>query len=151
MRRFAVLVAVAIGASAPASALAKPHELKAAIKKWAHSVKHGSADDVASHYDKDAHLWGTFATKSNRTPKQIRGYFAHLKDGKDVSVKLGASQARTLAGGVGVVNGTYKFVVREPGGAAKHVPARYSFTLKKGARGAWKIVDHHSSVIPTAR
>lgn len=137
----AVALAALLPARAPAQAPAAAPE--ALIQAWAAAFNECSAEKLAALYHPQATLWGTNAGALTTSPEGIRVYFEGACAMRPpVRVTVGQVVGR-LHGGAATVSGTYDFA-RE--GSA--IRARYSMALVAGADGAWRIVQHHSSVLP---
>ena len=133
------------------------------IKKWAETIKQGDPSQVTLLYDKRALLLGTFSAKERVGHDAISEYFVNLLR-NPVSVEI-VSEHTHVWDTVAVNSGLYNFVLPD-----KTVEARFSFvygrigdfnfhqtkthhslTMDTGSSkdgGLWKIISHHSSVLP---
>ncbi|HEX2714811.1 MAG TPA: DUF4440 domain-containing protein [Candidatus Acidoferrales bacterium] len=123
------------------------HALSAATAEWAEAFTDDTPERLLALYDQEAILWGTFSPKRRDNPKAIRDYFVGVFAallGHKVSF---GHQLIRVYGDTAINTGDYAFsYIRDS--EIKTLPARYSFTyLDRG--GQWKIVDHHSSAMPT--
>ncbi|MGG5821749.1 nuclear transport factor 2 family protein [Falsiroseomonas sp. HW251] len=81
----------------------------------------------------------------------IAAYFGRVRPGATaISVRIGEHSLREAAPGVAIVAGHYTFVRRRADGTDELEPSRFSMTFLRGADGAWRIADHHSSRLPPA-
>lgn len=119
--------------------------VEAAYTEWRHALSSGSADPVVRLYDEKGVLLATFNPKPSVGHQAIREYFTTLTALPKLKVKPQESLIRVY-GDIAVNSGTYEFSY-EKDGKLVTVPARFSFTYKKDGAG-WKIIDHHSSLLP---
>jgi len=113
-------------------------------KKWGLALCSGNVNNVTDLYAEDAVLWGTLSPVIRNTPELIREYFIKFATLEDIEVGFGDHEVRKY-GNVALNNGYYTFNWKEDDKNIM-VPARYSFVYKLDDE--WKIIDHHSSVIP---
>ena len=132
------LVSVALAASDEGS-------IKAAYNDWVKAVTGGSADPVLKLYDDKAVLLATFGPKPLVGHNQLREYFVQFTGLPHLRAETNESIIR-IFGDTAVNSGLYTFRY-EKNGKTVNVPARFSFTYRKEG-DKWKIVDHHSSVVP---
>ncbi|WP_019626629.1 SgcJ/EcaC family oxidoreductase [Thioalkalivibrio sp. ALJT] len=113
---------------------------------WNDALQTGDAYRVTALYAEDAVLLPTVSNVPRTSHAEIQDYFEHFLEKKPFgtinsrNVKLGCNKLTDA--------GTYTFRVTD-GGETKEVPARYTFVYEN-RDGAWKIVHHHSSMMPTA-
>ena len=110
------------------------------LQKWTDAVKGGDAKQVTSLYRNDGILLGTFSGKERVEHELILEYFENLLK-SPVEVQI-VSEHPHVYESTAVNSGHYNFVTE-----GKTVNARFSFVYHKD-NGEWKIVSHHSSVIP---
>ena len=110
------------------------------LQKWTDAVKGGAATQVTSLYHNDGILLGTFSGKERVGHELILEYFENLLK-SPVEVQI-VSEHPHVYESTAVNSGHYNFVTDD-----KTVNARFSFVYHKDDNG-WKIVSHHSSVIP---
>lgn len=132
------LLSVAVAASDEDS-------VKAAYNDWVKAVTGGSADPVLKLYDDKAVLLATFGPKPLVGHSQLREYFVKLTALPHLRAETNESIIR-IFGDIAINSGLYTFSY-EKGGKVVNVPARFSFTYRKDG-DKWKIVDHHSSMVP---
>ena len=112
---------------------------------WNEALKTGDARRVTALYAEDAVLLPTVSNIPRTGHEEIRDYFEHFLEKKPVgtintrNVKLGCNKLTDA--------GTYTFRVAD-GVETRDVPARYTFVYEN-RDGQWRIVHHHSSVMPT--
>ncbi len=128
-------------------AVAKSDEdsIRAAYNDWVKAVTGGSADPVLKLYDDKAVLLATFGPKPFVGHDQLRTYFVKFTALPHLKAETNESIIR-IFGDTAVNSGLYTFSYEKNGKTVK-VPARFSFTYRKEG-DKWKIVDHHSSVVP---
>ena len=122
--------------------------IEAAAQAWIDAFNEHDSAKISALYDDGAVLWGTLAPEIILSSEGVQAYFERtFQMAPPPTVELGAQHAR-LFGDVAVSSGSYRlsFVI---GGQLQAVPARFSFTYRR-ASGQWLIVDHHSSLLPSA-
>ena len=118
------------------------------LQKWVSAIKGGDANQVANLYRDDAMLLGTFSNKERIGRGLILEYFENLlKSPVEVEIVSNHHVYESIVDdeeGVSCAanSGFYNFVTE-----GKTINARFSFVYQKGNDG-WKIVSHHSSVMP---
>jgi hypothetical protein len=115
------------------------------LKKWEDCLNDGDLDGIVSLYTDNAVLWGTFSDIIRDSPFLIREYFETLFLREDLKVKFGLSNLRSF-GQAAIYSGEYEFSYQGDGKTT--CPARFSFVFYKDESGAYKIIDHHSSLVP---
>jgi len=109
------------------------------LQKWVNAIKSGDPKQVTDLYHRDAILLGTFSNKERVGHELILEYFENLlKSPVDVEIVSEHPHPTTVAA---VNSGLYNFVTN-----GKTINARFSFVFHRYAE--WKIVSHHSSVMP---
>jgi uncharacterized protein (TIGR02246 family) len=121
--------------------------VRAATDSWIAAFNRADTAAVCALYDPRAVLWGTTAAELITTPQGIRSYFDTVFALRPVPrMALGETLPRVF-GDVAVSTGHYTLTL-SPAPQLREVPARFSFTWRREA-GTWRIVDHHSSAMPT--
>ncbi len=115
------------------------------LREWEVCLNNGDLDGIVDLYTKDAVLWGTFSDIIRDNHELIREYFENLFERKNLKVEFGASNLRSF-GQAAIYSGDYKFTYEEDG--TVECPSRFSFVFYKKAGEEYKIIDHHSSLIP---
>ena len=110
------------------------------LQEWVGAVKSGDAKQVVSLYRNDGILLGTFSNKERVGHELILEYFENLLK-QPVEVQIISENSHVFVSDA-VNSGHYNFVV-----SGKTIKARFSFVYHKD-NGEWKIVSHHSSVMP---
>ena len=110
------------------------------LKIWTEKINLNDANQVAELYHKEGLLLGTFSNIERSGKKLIMDYFEDLFRSK-VNVKI-VTKHEYLAEYILTVSGLYDFKVND-----KKIKARFSFVFVKN-QGEWKILSHHSSVLP---
>jgi uncharacterized protein (TIGR02246 family) len=141
-----------LGALDPALASAKEQCVQADVKtaaawfdQWNLALASLNPDRVAQHYWQDAVLLPTLSNTPRTTPAMVREYFVHFLE----QHPRGRIDTRTLHMGcnVAIDMGTYTFALLDGDGHGSEVAGRYTFVYEYRG-GAWKILHHHSSVMP---
>jgi uncharacterized protein (TIGR02246 family) len=120
-------------------------QIAAATEAWRAAYDSRDPARIASMYDTDAVLWGTTAKTVAATPAAIAEYFKDAALRPTARVTFGEQHVRPY-GELGVNTGYYTFSeVRD--GQTINRAARYTLVFRN-RDGMWRIVAHHSSVIP---
>lgn len=119
-------------------------EIAKAGQTWAIDLSSGNPEKIASLYDKNALLYATFNNKLDSHQGIIK-YFKNLMQKKDLRVRFTEQHIRVYHDAA-INSGFYVFSFQENGKTIA-VPARYTFVYSLEPSG-WKIIDHHSSVMP---
>ena len=133
---------------APLASAGPKEDVAATASSWALALGEDDPDKVLPLYSNDAVLWGTLSPTVRADGRALRDYFVTaFRVLPGLKVAFGDQLIRVY-GDTAVNTGYYTFSYVQDG-AAKSLPARYSFTyVKSGER--WLIVDHHSSAMPPA-
>ena len=115
------------------------------LQKWVNAIKNGDPKQVTDLYHVDGILLGTFSNKERVGHELILEYFENLLK-SPVEVEI-VSEHHSNSLRIEVTTGLYNFVT-----GGKTINARFSFVyygqLYERPLVEWKIVSHHSSVIP---
>ncbi|MBE1161856.1 SgcJ/EcaC family oxidoreductase [Dyella acidiphila] len=124
----------------------KQAEIAALFDRWNATLATGDADQVTALYAPDAVLEPTVSNQVRTTPAEIRDYFVKFLKMKPQAV-INYREIRLLSDDAALDTGVYTFALISKDGKAQTVHARYTYVYRKiGAD--WKIVNHHSSVMP---
>ena len=110
------------------------------LEKWTNAVKSGDPKQVTDLYLDDAVLLGPFSNEERVGHELILEYFENLLK-SPVEVEI-VSEHPNVFKSVVVNSGLYNFVTN-----GKTINARFSFVYNKD-NDEWKIVSHHSSIMP---
>ena len=110
------------------------------LDTWVDKIRTNNPKQVASLYHSDWLLLGTFSDIERKGYDLILEYFENLLKAK-VDVEI-VTQHKHETESLVVNSGLYNFIVD-----GKTVNARFSFVFIN-ADGEWKILSHHSSVLP---
>jgi uncharacterized protein (TIGR02246 family) len=146
-RRIAAFTLILLSFASVASAGPK-EDVSALTSEWGRALGENDPDKVLPFYADDAVLWGTLSPTVRADRAALRDYFVTaFRVLPGLRVTFGDQLIRVY-GNAAVNTGYYTFSYSKDG-EVKTLPARYSFTyIKNGER--WLIVDHHSSVMPSA-
>tara|TARA_B110000008_G_C16606011_1_gene418438 strand:- start:89 stop:535 length:447 start_codon:yes stop_codon:yes gene_type:complete len=126
--------------------IANPLEtIRDTTQSWADAFNSRDTENILDHYSEEAVFWGTVSPTLRDEPAEVRDYFEVI--GPDARVLLGEQRPRVF-GEIAVNTGYYQFSDMHDGKKTL-VPARFSFVYERNETGAWLIVDHHSSSVPT--
>jgi hypothetical protein len=142
-----------------------------ATRHWMSVVSSGlpnAPQMTAELYTEDAVIWGTVSKDLRKGRKEILQYFDFFSRQQDLCVVPGSYKSHIqLYGNVAISSGYYTFQFTD-GEVTKVVPARFTFIFERqqsddvktiddsgsvhdylfSSPYRWKIVNHHSSMIP---
>ena len=110
------------------------------LQKWVGAIKSGDPKQVTNLYHDDGILLGTFSNKERVGHELILEYFENLLK-SPVDVEIVSEHPHDFESAA-VNSGLYNFVTN-----GKTINARFSFVYNKD-NDEWKIVSHHSSIMP---
>jgi len=110
------------------------------LQKWTSAIKNGDPKQVTKLYDENGILLGTFSPKERVGHELILEYFESLLK-SPVEVQIVSEHSHVFES-TAVNSGLYNFITN-----GKTINARFSFVYNKNDDG-WKIISHHSSVLP---
>ena len=110
------------------------------LQTWIENIKSNDANKVADLYHKKGLLLGTFSNIERKGHSLILDYFNNLlKSQVDVEIVTKHEyKSETIA----TASGLYNFILN-----GQKIEARFSFVFLK-TKERWKILSHHSSVLP---
>ena len=110
------------------------------LEIWVDKIRTNDPKQVALLYHRDGLLLGTFSDIERNGYDLILQYFENLlKSQVDVEI---VTQHKHEIDSIETISGLYNFIVD-----GKTVYARFSFVFIKTG-DTWKILSHHSSVLP---
>ena len=112
------------------------------FSNWNDAIQTGDPDKVTAMYAEDAVLLPTVSNQVRHNHSEIRDYFVSFL-AKSPSGEINESNPRQLNDDLVSNTGVYTFTF----GDGAQVMARYSY-LYKCIGGEWKILEHHSSMMP---
>ena len=110
------------------------------LQKWVSAVKNGDPKQVTGLYHEDGILLGTFSNKERVGHDLIFEYFENLLK-SPVEVEIVSEHPHVYVDSA-VNSGHYNFITN-----GKTINARFSFVYTTDGV-EWKIISHHSSVMP---
>ena len=110
------------------------------LQIWVKKIKINDAKQVAELYHESGLLLGTFSDIERKGKKLMLDYFKNLFISK-VDVEI-ITQHEFKADTISSISGLYNFLVND-----REIRARFSFVFLKNKED-WKILSHHSSVLP---
>ena len=116
------------------------------INSWEKNLNNANLNKLINLYAEDAVLWGTFSNIIRNNTDLIREYFQNLFKKKELKVCFITSNNRVYES-ANLYSGTYEFSYMDQD--LIKITARYTFVICKDSRQEYKIVEHHSSVIPS--
>jgi uncharacterized protein (TIGR02246 family) len=112
------------------------------FSNWNDAIQTGDPDKVTALYAEDAVLLPTVSNQVRHNHSEIRDYFVSFL-AKSPSGEINESNPRQLTDDLVSNTGVYTFTF----GDGAQVMARYSY-LYECIGGEWKILEHHSSMMP---
>ena len=110
------------------------------LQEWVNAIKHGDPKQVTNLYHENGILLGTFSAKERIGHELILEYFENLLK-NPVEVEIISEHVHTSES-MAVNSGLYNFITN-----GKTINARFSFVYIR-IDSEWKIISHHSSVLP---
>ena len=110
------------------------------LQIWVEKIKINDAKQVAELYHEDGLLLGTFSDVERKGHKLILDYFENLFVTR-IDIEI-VTKYEFKAESTYTASGLYNFLVND-----KKIKARFSFVFLKNKED-WKILSHHSSVLP---
>ena len=112
------------------------------FSNWNDAIQTGDPDKVTAMYAEDAVLLPTVSNQVRHNHPEIRDYFVSFL-AKSPSGEINEANPRQLTDDLVSNTGVYTFTF----GDGAQVMARYSYVYKC-IGGEWKIIEHHSSMMP---
>tara|TARA_Y100001936_G_scaffold239050_1_gene271617 strand:- start:238 stop:603 length:366 start_codon:yes stop_codon:yes gene_type:complete len=116
-------------------------EIQKQFELWNSAILSRDSQKVTALYDENAILLPTISNKVRHNHSEIEDYFRQFLS-KGPKGEVDESNPR-LFGDVAINSGLYQFSF-ENGDIVK---ARFTFVYRR-VQDSWKIVEHHSSVMP---
>lgn len=117
------------------------------LAQWAQSFNQEDLNAIDACYADHAVLWGTHAKQLIQGRAGISQYFQTVfESGRKVRVRIVDEQFIDNLN-LKIANGSYRFFSDHPG-VHTEVQARFTFVWQLLA-GKWRLVTHHSSVLPS--
>ena len=110
------------------------------LETWVDKIRTNDPKQVVALYHDDGLLLGTFSDIERKGSSLILEYFENLLK-SEVDVEI-VTQHKHETDSLVTNSGLYNFIVN-----GKTVNARFSFVFMKTGND-WKILSHHSSVLP---
>ena len=108
---------------------------------WNEALQTGNPDNVLKCYSSEAVLLPTLSNTICNTPEKIKTYFQSFLQKKPFG-KINECHERVI-NNIATLSGIYTFTFGDQSSAQ----ARFSFVYKK-INEEWKIIEHHSSLMP---
>lgn len=121
-------------------------EIADLFERWNQALQTGDSQVVTSLYAKNAILQPTVSNKVRITHAEIKDYFDHFLALKPVGV-INFREIRPMNENKAVDAGVYTFTLTQADGSKSQVQARYTYVYQK-IDGEWRILNHHSSIMP---
>ena len=115
------------------------------LKKWEECLNRGDVSSIVKLYSREAILLGTFSEIIRDNPELIRKYFEELLSKEKLKVHFSLIRSRVY-GGTWLCSGFYEFTYIE--NEQVSLPARFTFVIGNESDDNYRILEHHSSVVP---
>ena len=122
-----------------------PYDL---LPLWLATLCQGNPKAMLSLYDPKALLVATYGQTIKKGHRQLLGYFRTFMAKKDLCGKIDSQHFQRVGKNLLLNSGLYTFSWLDDQGQLQSVTARFSFVYKRNLWGKWKIMNHHSSVLP---
>lgn len=99
---------------------------------------------VAKLYDKNVSFLPTLSSEFKTKKEQIEKYFKHFLE-KEPQAQIIKEKIQIISNDHYLHSGFYNFFLLK---TKETIKARFTFIWKKNKRGEWKIIHHHSSLLP---
>ena len=113
------------------------------LQTWIEKIRSNDANKVANLYHKNGLLLGTFSNIERNGQKSILDYFKNLLTSK-VNIEI-ITNHEYKTESITTSSGLYNFILND-----EKIEARFSFVFLKTKKN-WKILSHHSSVLPETK
>ena len=113
---------------------------------WNEALRSREAAEVAALYDSAATFLPTMSNEFKKGPDGAEEYFKHFLE-KNPEGEIVEDEYQPLGDDSYLHSGLYNFSVG-PEDDRQTVEARFSFVWQKDEAGEWKIIHHHSSLLP---
>jgi len=120
-------------------------KIAALLDDWSAALASGDADQIADLYAPDAVLLPTASYQIRLEPGQIRRYFRDIMQ-RTPSARFMEVHSRRFDT-VGINSGIYTFKMHRDDGTPFELVCRFTFVYLL-FDGVWKIIEHHSSIMP---
>ena len=150
---FVLLIAFGFGLAGPAAQACPMRdaetqkEVNAALENWGDAIASRNPSQIVALYREDAVLLATLANQPILSQDGRMAYFGKLVKRESLRVTDWNGVVET-GKDYAVANGTYVFRFKDKDGKDASVPARYTFVFTPDAKGEWRILTHHSSMLP---
>ncbi len=113
------------------------------LQTWVEKIRSNDANKVADLYHKNGLLLGTFSNIERNGNNLILDYFKNLLTSQvDVEIVTNHEYKTEY---ITTSSGLYNFILNN-----EKIEARFSFVFLKTKKN-WKILSHHSSVLPKTK
>ena len=117
------------------------------LEEWQMFLNNGDMGGIVRLYSDEAVLWGTFSKIFRDNPRLIEEYFGQLFEKNSLKVDMGPFRSREY-NDIHLYSGTYEFSYID--GDPVVLPARFTFVIGRDEEATFRIIEHHSSLIPGA-
>lgn len=111
---------------------------------WKKFLKNKNEKEITGLYENNVSFLPTLSKKFKTKKKEVAEYFQHFLKNKP-RVKILKDKIQTISQNCYIHSGLYNFFLEK---RKKTIKARFTFIWKKNRNGNWKIIHHHSSLLP---
>ena len=115
------------------------------LKMWEECLNRGDVANIVELYSSEAVLWGTFSETMHDNRELIQGYFEGLFSKEKLKVRFSLIRSRAYQGTC-LYSGFYEFSYME--NEQVSLPARFTFVIGNDHDAGYRILEHHSSLVP---
>ena len=113
---------------------------------WNHALATKDPDVVAALYSEEVSFLPTLSSKFIKGGTEAKGYFQHFLEKSPIG-EIVEERVQSLGDDAYLHSGKYNFTLG-PDDQRQVVEARFTFAWKKDNQREWKIIHHHSSIMP---
>lgn len=113
------------------------------LKQWGNFVEKKNIEGVLGQYHSDGKLWPTLSHSLRGGSKEMRSYFHDFLPKINGPVRWDQCVFQSISNTHCVWSGTYTFSL-----TSGQTPARFTYVLNKREDGEWRVMNHHSSLMP---
>ena len=121
-------------------------EIAALLSQWCMALEKRDAAEMAALYADDATLLPTISNQTRSNPADIRAYFERFL-AMNPKARM-RTQNISVYERIAINSGVYSFQTSAEG-VTQELVCRFTFVYRKDPNG-WRIIEHHSSMMPEA-
>jgi uncharacterized protein (TIGR02246 family) len=122
-------------------------EISELLTAWCTTLERRNAHELVALYAPDATLVPTVSNQTRNSPAEMLEYFERFMELEPRAKKH--TQNISVYEKIAINSGIYSFQTQAQSGPQELV-CRFTFVYRKDPEG-WRIIEHHSSVMPETR